>query len=130
TFSISLILCTPWTHVMKALRIFRVPVVLVVILGMTHRFIFLFLETAKNIFDSRRSRLVGRLAPRERRRLASSAAGVLLIKSFHLSNEVYLAMRSRGFRGDVFTIDEFRMRIVDWVWLPFCLSVAALGLLY
>ena len=32
-------------HVLKALRIFRVPVVFVVILGMTCRYILLMLET-------------------------------------------------------------------------------------
>src|SRR5204863_4778105 len=40
TFSLLLILCTPWAQVLKALRVLRVPVVFVVILGMTYRYIF------------------------------------------------------------------------------------------
>ena len=39
---------------------------------------------------------------------------MLLARSFYLSNEVYLAMQSRGFRGDVDTLDEFSMRSRDW----------------
>ena len=61
TLSILLILTTLWTHVLKALRILRVPVVFVVILGMTYRYLFVMLETAQNMFEARQSRLVGRL---------------------------------------------------------------------
>ncbi|HMD48196.1 MAG TPA: CbiQ family ECF transporter T component, partial [Bryobacteraceae bacterium] len=59
---------TPWSHILKALRIFRVPVVFVVILGMTTRYILLLLETAHDMFLSRKSRRVNRLTPAETRR--------------------------------------------------------------
>ena len=61
TLSVLLILSTPWTHVLKALRVLRVPVVLVVILGMAYRYIFLLLESARDMLESRRSRMVGEL---------------------------------------------------------------------
>ena len=59
TLSVLLILCTPWSHVLKALRVLRVPVVFVVILGMTYRYILLLLQSAHDMFESRRSRMVG-----------------------------------------------------------------------
>ncbi|MGH9762827.1 MAG: cobalt ECF transporter T component CbiQ [Blastocatellia bacterium] len=124
TYSILLILCTPWTHVLKALRVLGVPVVIVVILGMTYRFIFLLTETARDMFESRQSRIVGRLEGRDRRRIAASSAGALLSKSMHLSNEVYLAMRSRGFRGEVYTVDEFNLVAQDVVFLASSVVVA------
>ena len=40
--------------------------------------------------------------------------GALVSKSSALSEEVYLAMQSRGFRGEVHVADEFRMRASDW----------------
>jgi cobalt/nickel transport system permease protein len=53
-----------------------------------------------------------------------------LTKSFHLSGEVYLAMQSRGFRGEVFTLDDFKMRARDWAALLLfvLLAVAAFRL--
>jgi cobalt ECF transporter T component CbiQ len=114
TFSLLLILCTPWINVLKALRVLRVPVVGVVILGMTYRYIFLMLQIARDMFESRQSRMVGRLAGPDQRRLAAASVGVLLSKSFQLSNDVYMAMQSRGFRGEVYTLDEFRMQRRDW----------------
>jgi len=125
TLSVLLVLSTPWTHVLKALRVLRVPAVLVVVLGMTYRYILLLIGTAREIFESRRSRTVGRLDPGQRRRMAISAAGVLLSKTMYLSGEVYLAMQSRGFRGDAYLLDEFRMGARDWMWLVLLTGASA-----
>ena len=122
-----LILCTPWTHVLKALRVLRVPVVFVVILGMTFRYIFLLLQTARDMFESRQSRMVGELESADRRRLAAASVGVLLSKTLRLSGDVYMAMQSRGFRGEVYTLDEFAMRGRDWAALAGFLATAALA---
>ena len=115
TLSVLLVLCTLWTDVLKALRVLRVPIVFVVILGMTYRYIFVMLDTAQNMFEARQSRLVGALSGGESRKIAAASIGVLLSKSFYLNNEVYLAMQSRGFRGEVYTLDEFEMKPKDWI---------------
>jgi len=114
TLAILLVLTTPWTHVLKALRVFRMPVVLVVILGMTHRYIFLLLNIARDFFEARRCRLVGELDARARRQLMAASTGVLLGKSLQLSEDVFAAMQARGFRGETFTLDEFKMKPRDW----------------
>src|SRR5208283_2513680 len=85
TLALVLVLTTPWTHLLKALRVFRVPVVLVVVLGMTSRYILLLAETAREMFESRESRLVGRLSGAEARHVTLASAGVLLSKSMALS---------------------------------------------
>ena len=103
------------------------PVVFVVILGMTYRYIFLLLRVALDFFDGRRSRMIAPLDGPQSRRMAGSAAGVLLGKSLLLGNEVFLAMRSRGFRGEVYAMDDFRMKPRDWWALAAFLAVAALA---
>jgi len=130
TLCVLLVLTTPWNHVLKALRVLRVPAVLVTILGMTYRYLFLVLQSAHDMFESRRSRMIGELTGRERRRVAASSAGVLMSKTFDLSSEVYLAMQSRGWRGDVSSLDEFQIRSFDWAMLAaFALvSIAAFWL--
>jgi cobalt/nickel transport system permease protein len=130
TLCVLLVLTTPWNHVLNALRVFHVPAVLVAILGMTYRYLFLVLQSAHDMFESRRSRMIGELTARERRRVAASSAGVLMSKTFDLSNEVYLAMQSRGYRGEVSTLDEFQIRGLDWAMLAAfaLLSIAAFWL--
>jgi cobalt/nickel transport system permease protein len=125
TFSALLVLCTPWSQVLKALRIFRVPVVVVTILSMTYRYIFLLLQTAREMFDAHRARTVGELTGAERRRMAAASAGVLMSKSFQLSTDVFSAMQSRGFRGDVYVLDEFKTQPFDWFMLSAALAVTA-----
>jgi cobalt/nickel transport system permease protein len=127
TFSVLLVLCTPWSSLLKAMRVLRLPIVLVVVLGMTYRYIFLLLRTAHDMFKSRKSRMVGRLDGREQRRAATAAAGVLMSKTLQLSGDVYLAMRSRGFQGEVYVLDEFRTDWFDWVMLAAFSTVAALA---
>lgn len=126
TLAALLVLTTPWPWVLKSLRVFRCPAVLVAILGMTYRYIFVILESALDMFESRKSRTVGVLEPAERRRLAAASAGVLLSKSLQLSADVHLAMLARGFRGEVYLLDDFRARPADWCWCgAFALLAAA-----
>jgi cobalt/nickel transport system permease protein len=127
TLSVLLVLCTPWNNLLKALRVLRLPTVLVVILGMTYRYIFLLLRTAHDMFESRKSRMVGRLDGRELRRMAGASAGVLLSKTLQLSEDVHLAMRSRGFQGDIYVLDEFQTGWFDWVMLALFTVIAALA---
>ena len=128
TLSALLVLTTPWPWVLKALRVLKCPTVLVAILGMTYRYVFEILRTALDMFESRRSRTVGSLSAAESRRLAASAVGVLLSKSIHLSGDVHLAMQSRGFRGEVHVLPDFRARAADWCWLAGFVFLAAAAL--
>ena len=128
TLSALLVLTTPWPWVLKSLRVLKCPTVLVAILGMTYRYVFEILRTALDMFESRRSRTVGSLSAAESRRLAASAVGVLLSKSVHLSNDVHLAMQSRGFRGEVHVLPDFRARAADWCWLAGFVLLAAAAL--
>ena len=127
TFSVLLVLCTPWNHVLKALRVLCIPVIFVVILGITYRYIFVLLQTAADMFESRQSRLVGKLDGADQRRLAAASVGVLLGKSIQLSSEVYLAMLSRGYRGELYTLDDFKAQPRDWLALLGFVLIAALA---
>jgi cobalt/nickel transport system permease protein len=127
TFCVVVVLCTRWSNVLKALRVLRMPIVLVVILGMTYRYIFLLLRTAHDMLESRKSRMVGQLDARELRKMTAASAGVLMSKTLQLSGDVYLAMRSRGFQGEVYVLDEFQTGWLDWVMLTLFTAIASLA---
>ena len=123
-----LLLSTLWNRLLHALRFFRIPAVVVAILAMTYRYIFLFLETARTMLESRQTRLVAPLEPAEQRRLAVSTAGVLLDKTLHLGAEVHTAMLARGFRGEVRILDDPRMTANAWLQLVSLLAIASAAL--
>ena len=124
TLTTVLVLCTPWPRLLKALRSLHVPAEIVTMLAMTHRYIFLLIETANQMFESRQSRMVGELSGPEQRRMAARTAGVLLSKSIDLSQEVYMAMLSRGFCGDIRLLTDFRMRLTDYAGLTVFLFIS------
>ncbi len=126
TFSLLLVVCTPWNQLLRALRFCKVPAAAIVILQMTHRYIFLLVETAHNMLEARRARLVGQLNGSEQRRLIAATAGVLLDKTLHLGQEVHSAMQARGFRGDVYLLDDPHIRVRDGAALAGCVAIAGL----
>lgn len=115
TFALILMLSTPWTQLLKAMRALGVPVVLVALLGMTHRYIFVLLTSTTDLIEARRSRMVAKADGPTQRKMIMAAAGVLLHKAFNLSAEVHLAMISRGYRGEVYTLNDFRSSPRDWL---------------
>ena len=91
-------------------RLFRIEVVL-----------------ANQMFESRQSRMVGELSGVEQRRMAGRTAGVLLTKSMDLSGDVYLAMQSRGFSGDIRLLSGARMRSIDIVAIALVICAATVA---
>jgi cobalt ECF transporter T component CbiQ len=128
TLSFLLVMTTPWMHVLKSMRVIGIPTLVVVILGMTYRYIFLMLQSASDMFEARQSRMIGKLPDKEARRLAAATVGVLLSKSFQLGNDVFLAMQSRGYRGEVYTLDEFRLTTADYIAIPLLTVFVSIGL--
>lgn len=123
SFAVILVLTTRWGVLLGALYALRVPQVFVLILGMTYRYIFLLLHTTNDMFLARKSRLVGRLPGNADRLWIANSMGGLLGKSYHLSDQVYLAMVSRGFRGQARLLEPLRLRAVDWL----CIILALLA---
>ena len=66
---------------------------------MTCRYILLLLETAHEMFESRKSRTVGEGTAGDRRRLAVSSAGVLLSKTYHPGETVRLTISTASAAG-------------------------------
>lgn len=130
SFAVLFVLSTPWNNVLKAMGILRVPDVIVLVLGMTYRYIHLLLHIANDMFLSRKSRILRRMSGAEERRLLAATSGTLLGKSLQLSSEVYLAMESRGYRGYPRTMDRFRMHWFDWAaaLVVICVTAAAIWL--
>ena len=127
SIAVLLILTTRWTTLLKALRVLRVPQAFVLILGMKYRYIYVLLHAANNMFLARQSRVVGRVASADNQRWLAASMGALFAKSYALSDDVYLAMQSRGFRGEALVMESLVWHAADWVWLGAFVAVAAIA---
>ena len=111
-----LITTTPFFDFLWALRWFRVPYVFCSLLLFTYRYIFVMLEELGNMNMARRSRgfsLRGSLLSKEVFRTISFTAGMVLVRSYQRSKDIYDGLLARGFRGEIRTIRRPRVRARD-----------------
>ncbi|MGB9803340.1 cobalt ECF transporter T component CbiQ [Desulfofundulus sp.] len=123
SLALLLTLTTRWQLLLKALHMILVPQIFITVLEMTHRYIYLFLQAASDMFIARKSRTVGRTSTGEQRRFVSGAMGALWNKAYTLSEEVHAAMISRGYTGKPGSLYAFKVRLLDWLWLGFVVMV-------
>jgi cobalt ECF transporter T component CbiQ len=117
--SISLValvtITTPWPRLLAALRALFVPSMFILVIGMAYRYIFHLLDSVGEMFTARKARRVGREADTRRdRAFVASSAGALFGKAHALSEEVHMAMVSRGYRGDATVLAQSRLRAADF----------------
>ena len=99
---------TPFPDLLVALRWFRLPRLLVAVIGLMWRYLFIMVETAARLLRARASRSAdsgrsglhtgGRLVWRAR--VTGGMAGSLLLRSFERGERVYAAMLARGYDGE------------------------------
>jgi cobalt/nickel transport system permease protein len=127
--SISLVvlvtITTSWPRLLAALRALLVPRMFILVIGMAYRYIFHLLGSVSDMFTARRARTVGNDANTKRdRAFVAASAGALFGKAHALSEEVHMAMVSRGYRGNVTTLVCARLRATDFVFGAGALVVA------
>ncbi|MCS6831379.1 MAG: cobalt ECF transporter T component CbiQ, partial [bacterium] len=110
-------LTTPWHLLLHSLRTLRVPKLMVTSLTLAYRYLFSLVDTLAEMILARRSRQVGAVTAQQARGYAGVSAAVLLAKSLALQEEVYHAMRARGFDGDLRGAYPARWTWRDTVWL-------------
>jgi cobalt/nickel transport system permease protein len=100
SFVILLSLTTRHSELLKALRSLGVPQLFVTVLGMCYRYIYLFVEIVEHTYRAVKSRVGGNIHHAKGRDIVTWHIGALWMRSYHLNNQVYNAMLSRGYRGE------------------------------
>jgi cobalt ECF transporter T component CbiQ len=116
SFSVLLTLTTPWADLLKAMRAVGLPRGLVFVLAVAYRYVFTLVRLVQDMALARTSRLVGRVSSREDRHFLGGAVAAVFGKSQAVSEQVYLAMISRGYTGEARTLRTWRLRRLDFVW--------------
>jgi cobalt/nickel transport system permease protein len=117
SFAVLLSLTTRHFDLLKVLRIFGIPQIFVMTLGMCYRYIYLFLEVAENTYLAIKSRVGTRVHYKRGQHMVAWNMASLWLRSYHLNEAVYQAMLSRGYTGEPAVLENFKTRWVDWVCL-------------
>jgi cobalt/nickel transport system permease protein len=99
---VALLGLTTRQHVLLAsLRALKVSPLFIMVLGMTWRYLFVLMDLAQATHRAIRSRVGWVASGRVGRRLVAGGMGALWMKSYRLQGQVYDAMVSRGYDGDL-----------------------------
>jgi cobalt/nickel transport system permease protein len=103
---------THFADLLRALRQLRLPPVLVAILGFAYRYLFIMTDEAQRMLRARECRsaaLPGQPAGGSitwRAAVVGRMVGTLFIRAYERSERIYVAMLSRGFNGNLVSLDE------------------------
>jgi cobalt/nickel transport system permease protein len=123
SFVVLLSITTKHFELLRVLRIFRIPQVFVMTLGMCYRYIFLFVEILENTHLAVKSRVGTRIHHKRGRRIVASNIASLWQRSYQLNEDVYRAMLSRGYNGEPLILNQFKTGLRDYLWLLCALTI-------
>ena len=123
SFVVLLSITTKHFELLKVLRIFKIPQVFVMTLGMCYRYIFLFIGIIENTHLAVKSRVGTKVHRKRGQRIVASSIASLWQRSYQLNEDVYRAMLSRGYNGEPFILNQFKAGLKDWLWLLCVLTI-------
>ena len=110
-------LTTKHFELLSVLRIFRIPQIFIMILGMCYRYVYLFVGIIQNTYLAIKSRVGIGVQYRRGQDIVAWNIASLWGRSVVLNEQVYSAMLSRGYRGEALAWNNFKIRARDWFWL-------------
>lgn len=113
SFAFLLLLTTRWSQITGALASAHVSLIFISILNMAYRYIFVISEMAADMIEARSLRTVGKLKTSDNRKFMGHSIAHLFMRSHFLSEEIYDAMTCRGFSGRPVSMDEFKVKTAD-----------------
>jgi len=115
SFVILLALTARHTELLRVLQVFKVPRIFVMTMGMCYRYLYLFIGIVENTYLAIKSRIGSGVHHKKGREIVAWNIANLWQRSYQLSDQVYGAMLSRGYRGEYRTLNEFRATSGDWL---------------
>ena len=117
TLALLLTLTTPPTALLSGIGGMGLGRGVVFLLAMTYRYVTVLLQTAIDRMMARTSRTVGRVSNREGRGFMGRSVGALWGKTLTLGDDVHAALLSRGFDGNLRSLNPPCWRAADVYWL-------------
>lgn len=117
TLAFLLVATTEHAMLLNGLRRLGMPRAFGMVLTMTHRYVAVLLRSAEEIHLAKLSRTITAGSVRHEQKWVAAGIGILFRRTHRLSQEVYHAMVSRGYDGDLRTMSNSRVRLSDILWL-------------
>lgn len=108
---------TRFSSFLKGLEKLKMPKIFIMIISFMYRYSFLIVDEAQRIQRAKDSRSFGKKSTMRTIKTLSNIVGVLFVRSYERAERVYLAMCSRGFQGEIKTLDTLKVKMSDILFL-------------
>jgi cobalt/nickel transport system permease protein len=124
SLSFLVIYTTPFSEIIRALKILKVPDTFLMIIALSYQYIFIFTKTMEDLHLARKSKVIAG-DDTEARNWVAGRMAFLFRKTKGRCEEVFTAMLARGFCGEVKFYAPRRIKRVDMAWasLLFCCGI-------
>lgn len=116
---------TKWHDITKALKLFFIPDVFILVFDITIKYIYILGEFSLEMFYALRLRSIGR--NNSKYSSLSKIMGNLFLKSKEMGDEMYSAMECRGFTGEYVSHAKFGFNFKDFI---YCIINVLLIIMY
>jgi cobalt/nickel transport system permease protein len=106
---------TPFTEIIKALKVLKVPDSFLMIVILSYKYVFIFAKTIEDMHLAKKSRLAGKVSNAEARRWIAGRLAFLFKKSRLRCEEIFKAMLGRGFSNNIKFYGVKKLQARDWV---------------
>jgi cobalt/nickel transport system permease protein len=128
SISFLILYTTPFADIIKALKIIKVPDTFLIIISMTYKYIFTFAHIVSDMHLAKKARLASVTGRKEAREWIAGRIAFVFKKTQMECDEVFKAMLSRGFSGEIRLYHYRKMTGKDWS-TGLCLIAAAMACL-
>jgi cobalt/nickel transport system permease protein len=115
---------TKWSQITKALKVFYIPDIFLLIFDITIKYIYILGEFSLDMFYALKLRSVGK--NNSKYVSISKIMGNLFIKSKDMGEDMYSAMECRGFTGEYKSISKFSFSFYDFLYSAVSVSLILL----
>jgi cobalt ECF transporter T component CbiQ len=126
TLTLLIIYSTPFNDIIKSLRIFRIPNMLLLVLTLTYKFIFILSQTTEETYFAMKSRWWKNTRESHANSIIAGRITHIFRKSWIKYEEIYRAMLARGYTGTVRIICSGNIKWQDITFLIFFLRIGVL----
>jgi cobalt ECF transporter T component CbiQ len=106
---------TPFTEIIKALKVLKVPDTFLMIVILSYKYVFIFAKTIEDMHLAKKSRLAVKVSNAEARRWIAGRLAFLFKKSRQRCEEIFKAMLGRGFSNSIKFYGVKKLQARDWV---------------
>jgi len=106
---------TPFSEIIRALKVLKVPDGFLMIVTLSYKYMFIFAKTVEDMHLAKKSRMAGQVNNAEARRWIAGRIACIFKKTMQRCEEIFKAMIGRGFSDNIKIYGVRKLNARDWV---------------